>query len=708
MKFVAGLISVIFMVLLVSCGHMSKNTKTSDIKPPVAEKIPYKMEKLGDVRIDPYYWMRERDSKKVLDYIKAENDYMEATLKEAKPIEEQLFKEMKARIKEDDSSAPYLYKGYYYYSRYEKGKEYPIYCRKKGRLDAKEDVILDINVLAQGKKYYSASPVGSSPNQEILAYAVDEVGRRFYTIHFRDLKTGKDLPDVIPDTTGSWVWASDSKTGFFTKQHKETLRSEKVFRYSLGDKAPVEIYYEKDELFNVNIGRSSNEKTIFIAVDSFDSSEYRYVSADKPKDKFKLFMKREKNIEYAVDDGGDGFYIRTNYKAKNFRLVKTPYSKTTKANWKDVVPHRSKVYFEGLSLFKDFIAVEAREQGLIRLELYDRHSKKRQLIQFPDAVYVAGIGMNAEFETNTFRYSYTSLVQPPSVLDFDLKTEKSNLVKRQEVPTYNSELYTSERQWASATDGAKVPISVVYRKDKLKKGQNPLFIYAYGSYGYSMDAAFRSNVISLLDRGFVFAIAHIRGGQELGRDWYEKGRMMHKKNTFTDFIASTEHLLKEGYGKIGHVYMQGGSAGGLLMGAVMNLRPDLYRGVHAAVPFVDVLTTMLDTSIPLTVAEYEQWGNPNQKKAYEYMKSYSPYDNVTPQKYPNVLITTGYHDSQVQYWEPLKWIAKLRDNNKGSNLFFMKTEMSAGHSGVTGRFARTKEVAEEYSFFVWLEENNPN
>jgi len=693
---------ILTAALLASCSHTA-NKKGADVKPPSAQKIPQKLSKHGDTRIDNYFWMKERDSKNVLEYIAAENAYVKSAMGNANEIAEDLFKEMKKRIKEDDSTVPYKKGEFFYYARYEKGKEYAIYCRKKGNLSGPEEVILDVNELAKGKKYYAAAVVDFSPNGELMAFAVDEVGRRFYTINFKNMKTGQILKENIPNTTGNWVWAADNKTGFFAKQHPETLRSEKVYRYALGDKAPTEIYFEKDEIFNVGVHKSLNDKTIFILASSFDSSEARYIAADKPTSKFKIFLKREKNHEYDIEDGGDGFYVRTNWNAKNFRLMKVPYGKSGKEHWKPFIGHRPKVYFENFMLFKDFIAVEARENGLVNLEIFDRKTKQPQVISFPDPAYVAEIGTNEEYETSNLRYSYTSLVQPDSIYDYDVVTKKSELKKRKEVPTYKPELYASERVWATATDGARIPISLVYRKDHFKKGQNPLFIYGYGSYGLSMDAYFRSNVVSLLDRGFVYAIAHIRGGQELGRDWYEKGRMMHKKNTFTDFVAATEHLLKDGYGKAGHVYAEGGSAGGLLMGAVVNLRPDLYNGIHAAVPFVDVLTTMLDDSIPLTVAEYEQWGNPNEKRAYNYIKSYSPYDQVKDAKFPNILITTGYHDSQVQYWEPLKWIAKLRDHNKAPTKLFMRTEMGAGHSGVTGRFARTKEIAEDYAFFVWLE-----
>ncbi len=680
--------------------------KTKPQGPPKAQKITHEMNLHGDVRTDPYFWMRERDTEPVLSHLTTENDYAKTNLQASKPTADVLFGEMKARIKEDDSSAPSRKGEYFYYTRYEKGKEYAIYCRKKGALTASEEILLDINVLAKGKKYYSAGVVDISTNHELLAFVVDDVGRRFYSIHFKNLKTGEILKQKIANTTGSWTWASDNNTGFYSQQNPETLRSEKVFRYNLSANKATEVYYEKDDMFNVGVGKSLNGKTIFIETNSVNSSEYLYTSADRPEESFKIFLKREKNHEYDLEDGGDGFYIRTNWKAVNFRLMKAAYTATSKNQWRDVVAHRKTVYLQSVAVFESFIATEVREKGLAQIEIRHRKDKKKSLIGFKDPVYLAGNGLNEEYATNTLRYSYSSLVQPDAVFDYNLKTKKSVLVKQKEIPTYEAKKYASERVWAKAKDGSRIPISIVYRKDLFKKSQNPLFVYGYGSYGLSMEAQFRPNVVSLLDRGFVYAIAHIRGGQELGRDWFEKGRLMNKKNTFTDFIESTEYLLKSGYGKPGHVYMQGGSAGGLLMGAVMNLRPDLYHGVHAAVPFVDVLTTMLDASIPLTTGEYEQWGNPNEKKAYNYIKSYSPYDNVKSQKYPHLLITTGYHDSQVQYWEPLKWAAKLRENNLADTLILMKTEMGAGHSGVTGRFSRTREIAEEYAFLVWLESVN--
>lgn len=698
-----------FLVLinLTACVYFPKGEKSVSV--PVADKVPFEHKLHNDVRIDNYQWMNERDSQKVLDYIAKENQYAKNILKPAERIANTLFKEMKGRLKEDESTEPYKMGPFYYYIRYERGKEYPIYCRKKESLEASEEIILDVNALAKGKKYYSAAVIDISPNAEWMTYAVDQVGRRFYTLYFKNLKTGETFKENIPNTTGTWVWANDNKTGFFTKQNPETLRSDTVYRYTLGQNAePQKIYFEKEDIFNVDISKSLNHRTVFVTSGSFNSSEVRYLPADQPLSELKIFAKREKNHEYSVEDGGDGFYIRTNYGAKNFRLMKAPYSRTHKHAWIQVIPYRENTYLENFIVLKNYLVSEVKEKGLTRIEILDRKSNKTQVIPFPDPVYEAYIGANKEFDSTELRYNYTSLVQPNSVYDYNILTGKSVLKKTKEVPTYSIEDYKTERLWAMAKDGTKIPVSVVYKKDLFKKSANPLFIYAYGSYGFSMPASFNSQVVSLLDRGFVYAIAHIRGGQELGRNWYENGRMMNKKNTFTDFVDVTENLLTEGYGKKGHVYAAGGSAGGLLMGAVLNLRPDLYYGVHAAVPFVDVLTTMLDPNIPLTTGEYEQWGNPNEKKAYEYIKSYSPYDNIKDQAYPNLLITTGYHDSQVQYWEPLKWTAKLRDHNKGSGLILMKTEMSAGHSGVTGRFARTREVADDYAFFVWLEEHNKN
>jgi oligopeptidase B len=700
-------IYLLLSICLVSCFHM-KNHTAKRPQPPVAKEIISNLEKHGDIRVDPYFWMRERDTKPVLDYIEAENKYAESILKSAKPIADELFNEMKTRIKEDDSTPPSKMDNYYYYVRYEKGKEYAIYCRKEGSLKAKEEIILDINQYAKGKSYYSAHLIDPSPDHKLIAFAADEVGRRFYTIYFKDLSTGKTLERHIPKTTGNWVWFNDNKTGYYTQQDPETLRSDKLYRTTIDDTKTTLILEEKDALFNLGVGKSLNGKTVFIQTGSFDSSETLYVSADTPEAKPQIFALRKKKHLYDVEDGGDIFYIRSNKDNENFGVFTTEKMKTPIKNWKSFITDRKNFLVEDILVLENFVVVEGRESANTQIEIYPRKGKNKKRIAFRDEAYVAGLTSNADYKTEVIRFSYGSLVMPSSIVDYSIATEKQTVVKETEVPTYKSNLYETKRVWAKAKDGAKIPVSLVYKTKMFKPNKNPLFQYGYGSYGLSMDPSFRLSVVSLLDRGFVFAIAHIRGGQELGRRWYEDGRMGNKKNTFTDFIDVTESLLKEGYGKKGHVYIQGGSAGGLLMGAVMNLRPDLYHAVHAQVPFVDVLTTMLDETIPLTVAEYEQWGNPNTKKDYTYIKSYSPYDNIKPLSYPHLLVTTGYHDSQVQYWEPLKWVAKLRKYSTSTNYTLMKTEMKAGHSGVTGRFSRVRQIADEYSFMVWLENNNKN
>lgn len=674
-------------------------------KTPKPKKIDFKIEKHGDIRSDNYFWMKERDSKDVLDHIESENKYADKILSRSKEISNTLFDEMKARIKKDDSTAPYQKGGDFYYKRFENGKEYPIYCRKIKSLEAQEEVILDVNELANGKKYYHTLIADFSEDQTLLAFAVDEVGRRFYTIYFKDLKNNKILPNKIENTTGDWVWLSNT-SGYYLKQNPKTLRSEKVFKYALGVGASEEVYFEKDELFDLGLEKSITQNYIFLYAKSFNSSEYRYLKVRDDKPKFSIFLKREKNHDYQIEDGGDGFYIRTNWQAENFKIMKAPYGGKTKKSWQTLLNLDKKSYLEDFIIFKKYIVIEQRNLGLVNFTVLNRLTKKTSQINFPDPVYSTSVGINENFDSKYFRYSYSSLVQPQSTYDFDFEKNESRLVKTLEVPTYSKEIYKTERIWAKSFDEKLVPISLVYRQDKFEKFKNPLLVYGYGSYGYSIDANFQSDIVSLLDRGFVYAIIHVRGGQELGRDWYENGRLMAKKNTFSDFIFGTEYLLTQGYGKKNHVYAQGGSAGGLLMGAIINIRPDLYYGVHAAVPFVDVLTTMLDETLPLTTAEYEQWGNPNETTAYHYIKSYSPYDNIKEQDYPNLLVTTGYHDSQVQYWEPLKWVAKLRDHNKSKNKILIRVDMGAGHSGVTGRFAKTYERASEYSFFVWLEKNN--
>ncbi|MCB0350761.1 MAG: S9 family peptidase, partial [Bdellovibrionales bacterium] len=592
---------------------------------------------------------------------------------------------------------------YYYFSKFQKGEEYPIYLRKPVAKPKKEEVLLNLNAEAKGHDFFNVNALAVSFDHNTLAYAVDTVGRRFYDLHFKTIGGGKKISDVIKATTGNIAWLNDNKTILYTKQDPETLRSYQLYKYTLGGKSEL-IYEEKDPQFYISISKSLTLNEIHLNIASTTSSEVRIADANAPNDlKFKIFLKREKKHEYSVDDGGDRYYILSNYKAQNFRLFETNKDQTEKRYWREVVPHRSHVLLENILVLKSHIVLEEREDGLTQLSYFKRGQKKRTRLSFPDPTYVAGIGTNAEYETDFFRYDYQSMTRPETIFDYDFATLKSKTVKVEEVPTYNSSEYTSERLFAKATDGTKIPISLVYKKSLFKKSKNPLYIYAYGSYGHSTDTYFRSGIISLLDRGFVFAIAHVRGGSEMGRHWYENGKLLKKKNTFTDFIDCTEALIKKGYGKKDHVYAMGGSAGGLLMGSILNMRPDLYRGVVAAVPFVDVVTTMLDDTIPLTTNEYEEWGNPNVKKYYQYIKSYSPYDNIKKQNYPNLLITTGFHDSQVQYWEPAKWIAKLRENNTGSNLLLMKTDMSAGHSGATGRFKSLIEDALDYAFFLMLE-----
>jgi oligopeptidase B len=692
-----------YLLFLVLFTHCASKNGVDQRQAPQAQKIVKVLEKHGDIRHDPYFWMQERDSDKVLKHINLENKYSASVLQSSQGVADEMFTEMKARIKEDDSTAPYRLGDYNYYVRYGKGQEYPIYCRKKLTAQAKEEILLDINQLAKGKKYYSAFLIAPSMDQNKIAFAVDEVGRRFYDIYFKDLKTGKILERKIARTTGQWVWFNDNKTGYYTQQDEQTLRSNKVFKTRIDKTDTQLVLEEKNELFSLEIDKSINNQTIFINARSFDSSEVRFVDASLPQKLPQLFSGRTNKHLYGVFDGGQYFYVLSNKGAENFKVFRTNKNTLSINKWQTIIPHRSDFLINGLLILEQNLVVQGRRSGLPQIEIYDRLGKGQRSLKFRDASYVAELTQNTHYQSQRVRYSYSSLVTPPTVFDHIIKSNKTEVIKQTDVPTYDSSLYASQRLWAPARDGKKIPVSLVYRKDLFKKGQSPLLQYGYGSYGYSIDPNFQSPLISLLDRGFVYAIAHIRGGQELGRWWYEQGRLSNKWNTFHDFIDVTEFLIKEGWAHPKQVYLRGGSAGGLLVGTVINTRPDLYRGGHAAVPFVDVLTTMLDESLPLTVGEYEQWGNPNIEADYNFMKSYSPYDNVTPREYPHLLVTTGYHDSQVQYWEPLKWVAKLREHNQSQSYILMRTEMAAGHSGVTGRFARTREIANDYAFFVWLQ-----
>ncbi|RPD42415.1 S9 family peptidase [Chitinophaga barathri] len=694
------------LVILTACNNKTdKKTEKMNVTPPVAEKIKKELTVHGDTRIDNYYWLNERENPKVIAYLEAENKYTDTMLSPVKKFREDLFSELKGRIKEKDESVPVFSNGYVYYVRYEEGKEYPIYCRKKGSDASPEEIYLNVNDLAQGHEYYQVAGTSISPDNKLLAYGVDTVSRRQYNIYIKNLETGEVYPDVMVNTTGGSTWAKDNKTLFYTYKHPVTLRSEKIYRHTLGadPKKDVMIFHEKDETYNTYVGKTKSRDFIVIGSGSTLSSEYRVLDAASPTGEFKVFHPREKDMLYDIDHRGDKWYIITNYEAKNFRLMAAPLASTGKASWKEVIPHRTDVLLEGMDLFNDYTVLSERKGGLTQLRIMNNNGTEHYL-DFGEAAYVASTSSNPEMDTKVLRYSYTSLTTPNSTYDYNMDTKAKELKKQQEViGGYDPKNYVTERIFAKAKDSTLVPISLVYKKGFEKNGKAPLLLYGYGSYGASMDPYFSSNRISLLDRGFCYAIAHIRGGQELGRAWYEDGKMFKKKNTFTDFIDCAEFLVANKYTTKEHLYAMGGSAGGLLMGAVVNMRPDLFKGVIAAVPFVDVVTTMLDESIPLTTGEFDEWGNPKNKDSYEYMKSYSPYDNVEAKEYPNMLVTTGLHDSQVQYFEPAKWVAKLREMKKGEEILLMETNMEAGHGGASGRFKALKDVALQYAFLFYLE-----
>lgn len=670
---------------------------------PKAETRSKKLIRHGDIRTDNYYWLRRRRDPKVLRHIRAENAYVKELMSPTEHLQKKLTRELRARIKEADNSAPYKKGDYYYLSQFKKGAEYPIYLRRFKSPSGSNQVLINVNHEAKGHAFYDLAALAISADQNTLAYAVDTVGRRFYDLHFKIIKGAKKIKDVVPATTGNVVWLNDNKSILYTKQDPLTLRSYQLYKYTLGGKSEL-LYEENDPQFYLSISKTLTQNEVHLYSISNTATEV-HVSPAHSADSlnFKVFLKREKKHEYSLSDGGDRYYILSNYKAKNFRLLETAKNNPEKKHWREVVKHRADTLIENILVLSQYIVLEERSSGLTQISYFKRGDKRRENLKFPDPTYLASLSNNANYQANTFRYDYQSMTRPETVFDFNFTSRKSFAVKTAKIPTYTPSDYASERVLAKSKDQIKIPISLVYKKSLFKKHSNPLYIYAYGSYGLSTDTYFRRNLISLLDRGFVFAIAHVRGGSELGRKWYEDGKLLKKKNTFTDFIACTEHLIKTGYGKEHHIYAMGGSAGGLLMGAIMNMRPELYHGIIAAVPFVDVLTTMLDDTIPLTTNEYEEWGNPNDKKFYKYMKSYSPYDNVKRQAYPNLLITTGLHDSQVQYWEPAKWLAKLRTHSTSSNLLLMKTDLEAGHSGTTGRFKSLAEDALDYAFFLMLE-----
>jgi len=688
----------------------------TDITAPIAEKKPENLITHGDTRIDNYFWMRLSDeqknaskpddqTQKVLDYLNAENAYREKMMSHTDSFQNRLFEEIKGRIKQTDMSVPYKDNGYFYITRYEEGKEYPIHSRKKDNLDSPEEIMLNVNELATGHEYYAVGGRSVSPDNKILAYAEDTVSRRQYTIRFKDLTTGNNLTDVIANTTGGITWGNDNKTVFYSKQDA-ALRSYKIFRHTLGTPIAKDemIWHEKDETFSTYIYKTKSKKYLVIGSATTLSNEYQVLEADNPTGKFRIFQTRERKLEYSIDHYGENWYIHTNKDdAQNFKIMATTETATAKENWKDLMPYDKNIYIEGMDLFKDHMVISERKGGITQLRIRPWDGKNEHYVAFSEESYTVGTGINPDFETDLLRLDYTSLTTPSTTYDYNVKTKELTLLKQQEVVgDFNSSDYTSERKMVKAADGTMVPLSIVYKKGFKKDGTRPVLLYGYGSYGYSMDPYFSSTRLSLLDRGFGYAIAHIRGGQEMGRQWYEDGKFLKKKNTFTDFVDCGDFLIKEGYAAKDKLFAHGGSAGGLLVGAVMNMRPELWKGVIAAVPFVDVVTTMLDESIPLTTGEFDEWGNPKDKIYYEYMKSYSPYDNVEAKAYPATLVTTGYWDSQVQYWEPAKWVAKLRELKTDKNPLLMYCNMDTGHGGASGRFKKLKESAMEYAFLLDL------
>ena len=676
--------------------------------PPKAKKIAKNLEVHDDLRLDNYYWMNNREDPEVIDYLNQENAYNEKMTAHTKKFQARLFEEMKGRIKEDDKSVPYKLNKYWYLTRFETGKDYPIYSRKKEELDAPEELLFDVNEMAKDFEYYSLGGLNVSPDNKMVAFGVDTISRRNYTIQVKDLETGKIYSDKIEDTTGGSTWANDNKTLFYTKKDQQTLRSYRIYKHSLGTDSTEDelVYEEQDETFNTYVYKSKSEEYIIIGSHSTLTTEYRILKADDPNAEFKVFQPRERGIEYAIAHFEDNFYVLTNKdKATNFKLMKTPIGETTKEHWIDVIPHRKDYLLEDIDIFKKYLVVSERHNGLNKIKVIRWDDEEEYYIPFDNETYTVFTSINPAFDTDILRFAYNSMNTPTSVIDFNMKTRERTVLKEQEVlgGKFDKNNYTSERIWATAKDGTKIPVSLVYKKGTKKDGSSPLLQYAYGSYGATIDPYFSSVRLSLLDRGFIYAIAHIRGGEYLGRGWYEDGKLFNKMNTFTDYIDVSETLIQQKYTSAAHLYAMGGSAGGLLMGAVINMAPQLYNGAIAAVPFVDVVTTMLDDSIPLTTGEYDEWGNPNEKEYYEYMMQYSPYDNVIAQDYPNLLITTGLHDSQVQYWEPAKWIAKLRELKTNNKLLLFHTNMDAGHGGASGRFEALKEVAEEYAFLLDLE-----
>lgn len=702
------IILILSLIITASCKNSETSDESMQIQPPSAEQKEKHLEIHGDIRMDPYYWLNDRENEEVIDYLERENDYYEKMTAHTKNFKAALFEEMKGRIKEEDASVPYFYNGYYYITRFEKGKDYPIHARKKGSLDAEEEVMFDVNKMAEGYAYYNLKGLNVSPDNKLVAFGVDTLSRRKYTMFIKNLETGEILADEIHNTTGGSTWANDNKTLFYTRKDDQTLRADRIFRHQVGEnpKKDVLVFHEKDETYGTYVYKTKSEKFLVIGSYSTLTSEYQILDANRPTEDFTVFQPRTRGLEYNIYHYNDHFYIVTNKDAAtNFKLMKTHQNNTTMEHWEDVIAHRDEVLLEEIDIFKEYLVVSERSNGLNKIRVIRWDKTEDYYLPFDNETYTAHTSQNIEFDTKILRYSYNALTTPASIIDFNMETHEKEIKKETEIlgGKFDKNNYESKRLWATATDGTKIPISMVYRKGIKLDGNNPLLLYGYGSYGATIDPYFSTTRLSLLDRGFVYAIAHVRGSQYLGRTWYENGKLLQKKNTFTDFVDASKFLIDQNYTSPKHLYASGGSAGGLLMGAVVNLAPELYHGIVASVPFVDVVTTMLDDSIPLTTGEYDEWGNPNEEEYYYYMKSYSPYDNVTDRDYPNMLVTTGLHDSQVQYWEPAKWVAKLRELKTDKNLLLLQTNMDAGHGGASGRFESLKEVAMDYAFLLDLE-----
>ena len=703
-----GLISL-FSLLIIACTNTTPEMKPdASLIPPIADQKPYQHKIHDDIRMDPYYWLKERENPEVIDYLERENDYYQKSTKHLIPLQDELFKEMKGRIKEEDNSVPYFYNGYWYITRYEKGQDYPVYTRKKDSLSAAEEILFDCNEMAKGHEYFRLVGINISPDNTKVIFGIDTVSRRQYILKVKDLITGEIFDTSITNSTGGSAWAKDNEHFFYTLKNPETLRSEAIYRHTLSNlnAASELVFKEEDETFSCYVTTSKSEDYIFIGSYSTLSTEFQFIKTDEPLSPFAVIQERKKDLEYSISHYGEHFYIFTNADgAKNYKVMKVAVNEPQMENWEEVLAHSEDVLLEDLELFNEYWTITERAEGLAKIRIKRWDEQEDYYLPLEGATYTVYTSTNIDFATTKLRYVYNSMTTPSSVIEFDMKDKTQTILKEQEVlgGKFNKSNYVSKRLWATAKDGVKIPISLVYRKDTSLSPDTPILQYAYGSYGSTIDPGFSTTRLSLLDRGFAFAIAHVRGGEYMGRKWYDEGKMLRKKNTFTDFIACSQFLIDQGMTSEKHLYAYGGSAGGLLMGVIVNEAPQLYKGLIAAVPFVDVVTTMLDESIPLTTGEYDEWGNPNHEEYYHYIKSYSPYDNVKEQAYPNMLVTTGLHDSQVQYWEPAKWVARLRQHKKDDTVLFLDTNMTAGHGGASGRFQGLKETAKKYAFLLALE-----